>query len=70
MSLELSLQVVLVIVDDSLVGDRDEDLLSFFVGEVMDAIEYVVVETNGPLQFEGASLTKILFFLSLVLTHC
>ena len=43
MSLELALGVVFVVVDDSLVGDGDEDLLAGLVGEVVDAVVDVVV---------------------------
>jgi hypothetical protein len=43
-TLQLPLQVIFVIIDDSLIGNRDEDLLSLGVGEVMDSIEYVIVE--------------------------
>jgi hypothetical protein len=52
-SLELSLEVVLIVEDDSLVGDRDEDLLSRFIGKVVDAIVNVVVESQGPFEFES-----------------
>lgn len=44
MSLELPLEVVFVVEDDALVGDRNEYLFSGLVGEVVDAIVDVVVE--------------------------
>lgn len=53
MSLELSLEVVFVVEDDSLVGDRDEDLFARFIGEVVDAVVNVVVEAQGPFEFES-----------------
>lgn len=43
MSLKLSLQVVLVVEDDSLVRHRDEYLFAVFVSEVMHSVVYVVV---------------------------
>ena len=52
-SLELSLQVILVIIDDSLIGNRDKVLLSFFIGEIVHPIKDVIVESNRPLQFKG-----------------
>ena len=68
MSLQLSLQVVLIIIDDALIGNWDEDLLALGVGQVMDTVEDVVVEAEGPLQLEGARLAQ-LGLLLLVLTH-
>jgi hypothetical protein len=59
MTLQLPLQVIFVIVDDTLVGDRDKDLLSLRVGEVVNTIEYMIVQAKCPLEFEGAGLTKI-----------
>lgn len=56
MSLELSLEVVFVVEDDSLVGDRDEDLFARFIGEVVDAVVNVVVEAQGPFEFESRCL--------------
>ena len=53
MTLQLPLKVVFVIVDDSLVGNRDKNLFSLFIGEVMDPVIDVIVETDSPLQFEG-----------------
>lgn len=44
MSLKLPLEIILVIKDDSLVGDGDEDLLSGLVGEVVDAVIDVVIQ--------------------------
>lgn len=44
MSLELSLKVVFVVEDDSLVGDRDEDLFTGLVGKVVNTVVNVVVE--------------------------
>ena len=68
MTLQLSLQIIFVIVDDSLIGNWDEYLFSFFVGEIMNSIVDVIVETDSPLQLEGAGFTKILFF-EIVLAH-
>lgn len=68
MSLELSLQIILIIIDDSLIGNRDKDLLSLGVGQVMDTIENVIVETKGPLQLQSAGLAQFGLLL-LVLTH-
>lgn len=51
MSLELPLEIILIVEDDSLVGDGDEDFLSRLVGEVVDAIVDVIVETEGPFEF-------------------
>ena len=42
-TLELALDVVLVVEDYALVGDGDEDLLARLAGEVVYAVEYVVV---------------------------
>lgn len=53
MTLQLPLKVVFVIVDDSLVGNRDKNLFSLFIGEVMDPVIDVIVEADSPLQFEG-----------------
>ena len=69
MTLQLPLKVIFVIVDDSLVGDRDENLFSLFIGEVMDAVIDVIVEADSPLQFEGACFAQV-FLLRIVLTHC
>lgn len=68
MPLELSLKVVLVVIDDPLVGDGDEDLFSFPVGEVVDSVVDMVVEAQCPLQFEGRSFPQI-FLLAVVLLH-
>ena len=46
MSLELSLEIIFVIIDDSLVGDWDEDLFSLLGCEVVNAIIDMIVETN------------------------
>ena len=51
--MQLPLKVVFVIVDDSLVGNRDKNLFSLFIGEVMDPVIDVIVEADSPLQFEG-----------------
>lgn len=68
MPLELSLQVVFVVIDDPLVGDGDEDLFSFPVGEIVDSVVDMVVEAECPLQFEGRSFPQI-FLLAVVLFH-
>lgn len=66
----MSLLVVFVVEDDTLVGDGDEDLFSGMVGEVVDAVEDVVVEAEGPFEFEGAGLGEILLlFVVLILLH-
>lgn len=44
MSLQLSLQVIFVIENYSLIGDRDENLFPGFICQVVDAVVYVVVE--------------------------
>jgi hypothetical protein len=62
MSLELSLEVILVVEDDSLVGDGDEDLLAGVVGKVVDAVEDVVVEAEGPFEFECGGFAQVLLF--------
>lgn len=59
MTLQLPLQIIFVIVDDTLVGNRDEDLLSLRVCEVVNTIEYMIVQAKCPLEFEGAGLTKV-----------
>ena len=69
MTLQLPLKVIFVIVDDSLVGDRDENLFSLFIGKVMDAVIDVIVKADSPLQFEGTGFAQI-FLLRIVLTHC
>lgn len=51
MTLELSLQVIFVIVDDTLIGNRDEYLLSLGIGQIVDPVKYVVVQSKSPLQF-------------------
>ena len=43
MSLKLALQVVLIIVDDSLIGNRDKDLFPFRVGQIVHSVVDVVV---------------------------
>ncbi len=43
MSLKLALLVVLIIVDDSLIGNGDKDLFSFGVGQVMYSVVDVIV---------------------------
>ena len=69
-SLQLSLKVVLVIVDDSLVGDGDKNLFPVSVGQVVHSIIDVVVEANCPFEFESARL-PVLFFLGVVVfLHC
>lgn len=50
-ALELPLQVIFVIVDDSLIGHRNEYLLSFRIGEIVDPVVDVVIESQCPLQF-------------------
>ena len=67
-SLELSLQVVFVIVDDSLIGDRYENFFSLSIGEVVDAVEDVVVESECPLEFESTGFAEIFLF-GVVLAH-
>ena len=69
MTLQLPLKVIFVIVDDSLVGDRDENLFSLFIGEVVDPVIDVVVESDCPLQFEGTCFAQV-FLLGIILTHC
>lgn len=62
MSLELPLQVVFVVEDDSLVGDWHEYLFAGFISEVVHSIENVIVEAKGPLQSESTGLPQILVF--------
>lgn len=45
------MEIILIVEDDSLVGDGNEDFLSGLVGEVMYAIVDVIVETEGPFEF-------------------
>lgn len=45
MSLQLSLQIILIIIDDSLIGNGDKDLLALGVGQIMNTIEDMIVET-------------------------
>ena len=68
MSLELPLKVVLVVIDDTLIGNGDEDLFSLLVGKVVHTVVNVVVETDCPLQLQGARFAQ-LGLLLLVLTH-
>ena len=66
----MSLLVVFVVEDYALVGNWDEDLFSGMVGEVMDSIEDVVIESKRPLEFECAGLGKILLLVVvLILLH-
>ncbi len=44
----MSLYVVLVVENDSLVGNGDEDLSAVSVGEVVNSVEDVVVHPEGP----------------------
>ena len=48
MTLELPLKVVFIVINDTLIGDRDKDFLSLMVSEVVYPIEDVVVETQRP----------------------
>lgn len=50
MSLQLSLHVIFVIVDHSLVGNRNEDLLAVGVGQVVHSVKDMVVEAQSPLE--------------------
>jgi hypothetical protein len=60
-SLKLSLQIVLIIVNDALVGHWDEDFLSGLIGEIMNSVVDVIVESKGPFKFESAGFADILF---------
>ena len=68
MSLKLSLEIIFVVKDDTLIGDRDEYFFAISVGQVMNSIVDVVVESECPLQLEGRRLPQI-FFLTIVLLH-
>ena len=67
--MQLPLQVIFVIVDDSLIGDGNEDLLSFRIGEIVDPVIDVIVESQRPLQFQRTGLGEIVL-LGLVFGHC
>lgn len=56
MTLELALHVVLVVENDALVSDWDEDLSSLPVGQVVNPVVDVVVETERPFKFERRCL--------------
>lgn len=43
MSLQLSLKIVLVIVNDTLICNRDEDLFAICICQVVDPIVYVII---------------------------
>jgi hypothetical protein len=45
-----------------LIGDGYEDLFAGVVGEVVDAVEDVVVEAEGPFEFECRSFAEVLLF--------
>jgi hypothetical protein len=70
MSLELSLEIVLVIKNDSLVGDGDEDFLSGLVGQVMNTVVDVIVQSQGPFELECRGLSEVLLlWIVVVLIH-
>lgn len=45
-----------------MIGDGDEDLFAGVVGEVVDAVKDVVVEAEGPFEFECRSFAQVLLF--------
>ena len=68
-ALKLSLQIVFVVVDDSLVGDGHEYLFSGLIGQIVDTIVDMVVESERPFEFQSTGFPKVFFipvvFLSL-----
>jgi hypothetical protein len=56
------LKIILVVEDDALIGDGYEDLFAGVVGEVVDTVEDVVVEAEGPFEFECRSFAEVLLF--------
>ena len=60
MSLQQSLRIVLVVKNDSGIGDRVEDLLSLIIGEIMNSVVDVIVEAEWPFEFEGWGLVDFL----------
>ncbi len=45
------MKVIFIVKDDSLVGDRDENLLSRLIGKVVDPVINMIVEAQGPFEF-------------------
>ena len=56
MTLELALNVVLVVENDTLISDWDEDLFSLPISKVVNPVVDVVVEAEGPFKLERRCL--------------
>lgn len=52
MTLQLTLQIVLVIINDTLIGNWNEDLFSLSVRKVVNSIINVIVEAQSPFEFK------------------